>query len=71
MMMVYTYSEARQKLARLLDEVLRVADPGLGLCMAIDLNGSDEEIISCRISDWKKLKFKSPKLPAVFVLGQS
>ncbi len=55
----------------LLDEVLRAADPGLGLCMAIDLNGDQEEIISCRISDWKKLKFKSPKLPAVFVLGQS
>ena len=37
------------------------------LCVAIDLTGKNQEVISRKVSEWKKQPNDWPKLPAVFL----
>jgi 16S rRNA (cytidine1402-2'-O)-methyltransferase len=37
------------------------------LCVAIDLTGKSQQIISRTVSDWKRQQYDLPKLPAVFL----
>ena len=42
----------------------------LKLCVAYDITGPEEKIITNSIEDWKNRKFQFDKTPCVFVLGQ-
>lgn len=53
----------------LLDVLLKTVDPSVFLCIALDIKGEKEYIETARISDWRKMKYKIPKSPAVFLLG--
>ena len=44
--------------------------PGLKLCVAYDVTGENESILTKTISDWSKNPFKFDKTPCVFILGK-
>ncbi|MEZ5013722.1 MAG: SAM-dependent methyltransferase [Chitinophagales bacterium] len=53
----------------LLEELLSACSPQCRLCVAIDLTGPGERIISKAVADWKKNKITIGKVPAIFLLG--
>ncbi|MBI3510079.1 MAG: SAM-dependent methyltransferase [Bacteroidetes bacterium] len=56
---------------QLFEDILRIADASLRLCIACDITLAGEYIRTMRISEWKK--FPAPDLhkrPAVFLLGE-
>lgn len=54
----------------LLEEVVRSCRPDTLLCVAADLTGETEQIVSAPISQWKQKKVDLHKRPAIFVLGK-
>lgn len=52
----------------LLEALLRVLKPGTLLCLALDLTQDTEEIVSMRVSAWKKKALVIHKRPAVFLI---
>jgi 16S rRNA (cytidine1402-2'-O)-methyltransferase len=50
---------------RLLKVMLKNLSPGSILCVALDVTGSEERIISKKVSKWPKVDL--PKLPAIFL----
>ncbi len=52
----------------LLAELIRELPDETRLCVASNLTLPDEQIINCRISDWKKRKFDLDHRPAIFLL---
>jgi 16S rRNA (cytidine1402-2'-O)-methyltransferase len=63
------FMETPYRNQQLLDTILNDVSSINRLCLAIDISGKDEEILTLGISDWKKMEKKMPKLPAVFILG--
>lgn len=55
---------------RLLAALLRVADPELRLCIAVDLGQSSDPIRTLPLKSWDGHKPKLHKRPAVFALGE-
>lgn len=53
---------------QLLEELLKTLRPQTKLCIAIDLTGSGEQIISKTVADWKKTKLEFHKIPAIFLM---
>lgn len=51
------------------EDFLKHCPAEMKLCVAYDVTGPEEKIISKSIEDWKKGKFKFDKTPCVFVLG--
>ena len=55
----------------LIKHILDHFRPDIKFCVASDLTGKDEMIISKSISEWKKLKaIKLHKIPSIFILGK-
>ena len=52
------------------EDFLKHSPAEMKLCVAYDVTGPDEKIVSKSIEDWKKDKFQFDKTPCVFVLGQ-
>ncbi len=52
----------------LMAELIRELPDDTRLCAAINLTLPDEQIISCRVSEWKKRTFDLDQLPAIFLL---
>jgi len=53
---------------QLLEEVLRACQPKTRLCVACNITGADEKIISDTIYEWRKKKIDLHKQPAVFLI---
>jgi 16S rRNA (cytidine1402-2'-O)-methyltransferase len=49
------------------DTLIKTLKPGTLLCVAIDITGSSETIITRPISQWKAQTFSLPRKPAVFL----
>ncbi len=55
----------------LLEDLVALLPEELWLCVASNLCGTDEKIISAPVSEWKKSGFSSPgKVPALFIIGK-
>ncbi len=58
---------------RLFDAILQSCDPGVALCLAIDLTGAEQQIATRRVAQWRKIAPTElpamDKRPAVFLLG--
>ncbi len=52
----------------LMSELIRELSDGTRLCAASNLTLPDEQIISCRVSEWKKKKYDLDHRPAIFLL---
>lgn len=51
------------------DTVLKVCHPSMKLCIAYDVTGKSEKIITKSVEKWRKSPFKFDKTPCVFILG--
>ncbi len=49
--------------------ILSVVDQNIGLSISTDINGENESIETARVFEWKRMDYKLPKSPTVFVLG--
>lgn len=54
----------------LMEDLLKHLHPKTSLCVAIDLSLNSEEIRRASIQEWRKMKIKFHKRPAIFLLGQ-
>ena len=54
---------------RMLKALCQHLNPNIRLCVALDITGSQEYIITKRISDWKKSKLVIGKVPCIFLIG--
>ncbi|MCZ2394832.1 MAG: SAM-dependent methyltransferase [Chitinophagales bacterium] len=57
--------------AKLLEDMLNWLRPETEICIASNITGSNEQIHTRTIKDWKKVKPDLKKIPAVFVIGSS
>ncbi|WP_143962667.1 SAM-dependent methyltransferase [Litoribacter populi] len=55
----------------LLDDLKANLQPTTKLCIAKNITGSDEMIVTQTIDDWKKQKIDLHKIPTVFLIGES
>jgi 16S rRNA (cytidine1402-2'-O)-methyltransferase len=53
---------------QMIKEIVQTCNPNTKLCIASNICGEDEMIVSKTIADWKKLTISFHKKPAVFVL---
>lgn len=56
---------------RLIDELARTLPGDMQLCVAADLTGAGESIVSRRLSAWAKSAYDYGKTPAIFVIGNN
>jgi len=49
--------------------LLTYCSPSMKLCVAKNITGSDEEIKTLSIDQWKKYKIDLHKVPVIFILG--
>lgn len=62
------YIETPYRNNRLIQEILAVLPPSARLCVASDLTGSRQRIISAPLSQWRKIEFDFDKIPAIFLI---
>lgn len=53
---------------RLVDELCRVLPPSLRLCVATDLTGDNERVVTRTIAQWRKSPACPGKVPTIFLL---
>jgi 16S rRNA (cytidine1402-2'-O)-methyltransferase len=51
-------------------DVLKHADNKLKLCVALDVTGKDESIVTKSVEKWKGKSIELPKVPAIFLIGK-
>lgn len=54
---------------QVLDDILKNCPGNVLLCIASEITGKNESIVTMPVSDWKKMKKKMTKVPVVFILG--
>lgn len=64
------FIEAPYRNQKLLEDILKACRPQTMLCIAVDITGADESIITKRVSDWRKKVPQINKRPAVFIIGR-
>ena len=52
------------------EDLIKNCDEHLHLCCAVNLTSNDEIIHTKKIGHWKKIIFKLPKQPAIFLIGK-
>ena len=52
----------------MINDILASCRPQTKLCVAVNLTGPDESILTRSISDWKKMELNYHKKPAIFLL---
>ena len=52
------------------EDLIKNCDEHLHLCCAVKLTSNDEIIHTKKIDHWKKIIFKLPKQPAIFLIGK-
>ena len=53
---------------QMLQSIIEVCNPEVLLCVATNITGSDESIVSKRVKDWRKTNLNIHKQPTVFLL---
>ena len=53
---------------RLVDELIHTLPPNMLLCIASDITGPNESIITLTIAQWKTKKYDYSKIPTIFLL---
>jgi 16S rRNA (cytidine1402-2'-O)-methyltransferase len=53
---------------QLLEEIIATCNASTKICLAMNLTGQDEKIITKTVADWKKYSIDLHKMPVVFVL---
>ena len=53
-----------------IEDLIKNCDEHLHLCCAVKLTSNDEIIHTKKIDHWKKIIFKLPKQPAIFLIGK-
>jgi 16S rRNA (cytidine1402-2'-O)-methyltransferase len=53
---------------QMLEDILQACDPATELCVACNLTGEEEEVLSLQVSKWKQIKTDFHKKPAIFLL---
>jgi len=51
-------------------DILKLGDNKLKLCVALDVTGKDESIITKSVEKWKVNSIELPKVPAIFLIGK-
>ena len=54
---------------RMLKFLVKNLNANIKLCVAKDITGAEESIITQSVSDWKKLDFHIGKIPTIFLIG--
>lgn len=62
--------EAPYRNQKLLEDILKTCKPYTALCIAVDITGVDESIVTKKVSDWRKKIPQINKRPAVFIIGK-
>lgn len=55
---------------KMLEALLNTGRPDTNICIATDITGANEKIITQNILHWKEQKINLPKLPTVFLLNR-
>lgn len=55
---------------KLIERITSVVPPHLKLCIASDITGDSQSIVTRTVGEWKKTSFNYDKIPTIFVLGQ-
>ena len=63
------FIETPYRNAKLFSRMLEVLPGNIKLCVASDITGHHESIITRTVSAWKKAKYNCDKIPTIFVLG--
>lgn len=64
------FIEAPYRNDKMLDDLLKTLQSDTRLLVASDISGQDEQLISLKISDWKKRNFQIGKVPCLFAIGR-
>ncbi|MGK7391777.1 MAG: SAM-dependent methyltransferase [Candidatus Cyclobacteriaceae bacterium M2_1C_046] len=62
------FIEAPYRNNKMLDQILKSCRPDTKVCVARDLNGKDEKIISKPVRAWKRGELDLHKIPSIFLL---
>lgn len=54
---------------RMLNFLIKNLNPNIRLCVAKDITGAEESIVTKKISDWKKASNQIGKIPTIFLIG--
>ena len=54
---------------RLIADLTRILAPSLKLCVAVDISGPDEKIVTRTIADWARKPMTIGKTPAIFLIN--
>jgi len=54
---------------RMFEFLIKNLNPNILLCVAKDITGSSEIILTKTISEWKRINFEIGKIPTIFLLG--
>ncbi len=54
---------------QLMDDIIKECPGNIYLCLAEEITGEKESILTMPLSEWRKMKKKFEKQPAVFILG--
>ncbi|MCH5219618.1 MAG: SAM-dependent methyltransferase [Muribaculaceae bacterium] len=55
---------------KLLNKIISVLPGGMKLCVAADITGDNETIVTHSLSEWRRVGFDYDKVPAIYVLGR-
>ena len=55
---------------KLIETIVKSLPGDMRLCVASDITGQNESVVTRSLSEWKKTKFDYNKIPAIFVLGR-
>ncbi|MDE6715587.1 MAG: SAM-dependent methyltransferase, partial [Muribaculaceae bacterium] len=53
---------------KLIAEMIRVLSPSTKLCIASDITGENESIITHTIAEWRNIKYDYDKVPTIFLI---
>ena len=62
--------ETQYRNDRLFNKIIELLNPNIKLCVAKDLTGKEEIILTMKVAQWKKKNFTIGKWPTIFLLGQ-
>lgn len=63
------FIEAPYRNNALLADLLRLLSPHIKLCVATDVTGAGERIVTRSITQWRKVQYNYNKVPTIFLIG--
>lgn len=52
------------------EHLLKKLHPNTGISISVDLLGKEQNIQTYSVAEWKKVGYKIPKIPAIFLIGK-